>query len=471
MREKIKSYINLYKKTGFNKDDGLASATTKESPIQEGTREKNSIISVDYSFSETFSADIMINNYFDFMGLKDTDTFSYKKVSRADLERVFELEVKKTLNASDSDLSIQNFTPNDTANTSKYSYVTPTVLKSSAEIDLRNSVNSVSMGTDLAFNKIAISSFVTNKGAKKSSTKAESANVVDRFNPLTSDAIKKAVGKKYKPLNTIEENLMTDEPSLMDNIKISEQLADFLGLDCVKVVDVVNSGKADKPNFVNIVTSSICSDEEVDAETKNKNYINDDLGYGSDQESKRTAQPLLFSILKNSKQYPDVSSFNLTSGVSKIKREFDGWKNKKKSPSSYIKNAPNQVKVLLKYNEREASNNSTPPLRDEVYEILNRGVTNDNRNSYRYKFETINRVEVLTSFDQLFNSKQPQTIDEKKKLNLPMWETLTSDILTRYRGKDLLARIVPYEDKTFGIERDKDYELPTIDGYFIIKGE
>ena len=33
-----------------------------------------------------------------------------------------------------------------------------------------------------------------------------------------------------------------------------------------------------------------------------------------------------------------------------------------------------------------------------------------------------------------------------------------------------MARMVPYENKEFEIKRDKDYELPTFDEYFVIKG-
>ena len=131
------------------------------------------------------------------------------------------------------------------------------------------------------------------------------------------------------------------------------------------------------------------------------------------------------------------------------------------NPTDLIKNLPNPVKVLVKSTSSDYPPNKSGGIKKEVTKVLSEDVNPENENTFRYKFQQIVEVQILEGYEK--SSKE-------RSLMLPKWKKLTKEVYRETLGKNLVCRIIPYENKVMGIERDKNYDLPTYDEYFILEG-
>lgn len=88
-------------------------------------------------------------------------------------------------------------------------------------------------------------------------------------------------------------------------------------------------------------------------------------------------------------------------------------------------------------------------------------LSQEDSSEFRLSYRMINTV-------QVFNGYQ-KSADGQLLLKKPQWEPLTLFRYNQSVGDAMLCRLVPYENKVIGIERDKTLELPHYNEYFLLK--
>ena len=164
-----------------------------------------------------------------------------------------------------------------------------------------------------------------------------------------------------------------------------------------------------------------------------------------------------------------------------------------------INKLPNQVKALIGYNSGQSSINrginvGAGSLKVEIDNFLNSEPFKAAplRPKARILFETIGEIQILTGFGETeygtekgdlqrsedletgatWNTGQIEKLRNLKikefSLGLPNWETLNRTNYERYRGKQLICRIRPWENEIFKIKRTTGSDLPTYEEYFLM---
>jgi hypothetical protein len=103
--------------------------------------------------------------------------------------------------------------------------------------------------------------------------------------------------------------------------------------------------------------------------------------------------------------------------------------------------------------------------------MLKQGIDGENRDAFRYRFQTIQKIEVLIGFEKKVLKDNNQNKNLSSQIAMPNWTTLTKEIIEDIKEQSLLCRLTPYESKLFNIKRDKKYDLPIYDQYFLISKE
>jgi hypothetical protein len=351
----------------------------------------------------------------------------------------------------------------DNVSTTKYSYFTPTSINIGTSVSLANNSASPSFGNSYEFSRAAISTNISNKNTPTNTAAGAFTAVRNKLTPrphINSENLDKS---DLIARNAIEKRNIDDENVLNEEVKNSELLGEFFGLSCVSVVEK----RPSLPDNVKSVAQNTSDTKPFD--TINE-YEQNDLKNVNKRDMLRTANPILNSLRKDqSSSNSNLMNYSLTNNSSKLKKNINNWNISNKTPTEYLKKGPNQIKALIKLSDEFKNMESNNPFREDIVKFLSQGITEANADEFRYKFQTINKLEVLTTFDGV---KQSDSLGLSKdpQLALPKWQILTKEILEKNKGKDLLARLVPFEDKVLQIKRDKNYELPTYDDYFIIKG-
>jgi hypothetical protein len=123
--------------------------------------------------------------------------------------------------------------------------------------------------------------------------------------------------------------------------------------------------------------------------------------------------------------------------------------------TDFFNQAPAQVKALVSY----AANSQT--VSQEMNQVLstdNLDMSFDYVSSFQYKTQVINQLEVL---DGYWLNSQGGTM-----LKNPKWEPYKDAAVTS--GRSYLCRIMPYVNEKYLVDRNKNYDLPTYDEYFIM---
>jgi len=452
----INSIIDLYQKPD-DKNSGTTNATTRKSHVEGGDRKKMTIISVSNEFSYICNASDMGDIGIDFMALGTDENFGLKKVSRDMFRKITSREVSKLFDSETANVGIEGYDEQDTVATSMMSYFTPTKIGINPSIDLTiaNS-NQASVSNKEEYKKVASATFFYNAGRKSKSKSASYQSYVVK----KQDSSKKEppYSNPNQPLNSKEQEMVAQKINLkseIENANTSAQwISDNLG------VQIVNKEES-SPNTSPTSTADATM-ETADSSDKTKNYIENDLGKGSTSQNNRAASPILKQLINqdSGKSPNQVKDYNLIDGNSKVKQNFDKIK-KTINPNDSLRELPNPVKLLIKSNSRSYPPDKSGDVRKEVEAMLSEDVNSDNVDMFRYKFYEIVEVQILREYKKSANGYS---------LMLPKWEKLTQKAYDEYAGKNLLCRIIPYENKIMGIERAENYDLPTYDEYFILEG-
>jgi hypothetical protein len=374
-----------------------------------------------------------------------------------------DFENKKTFKNDSADVSIDGFTNGDTSERTKYSYVTPNTIKINPSINLKPSMNmrDIKMGDKETYKNIATITAMSNLGK---STRTKTSALIDfSTDKIQSDKIKNTFKNLQKPITRKDKTALEDGKTLDNQIKISNKVSEFFATNMgIRVVNAStkSTNKNDKPNETSVATE----------EDKTKSYVLNDLGNGKTSEANRAATGILNNLLKSAdkKNNFKVQDYDLTSGDSKVRNRAEKFENPKTSVTQELSNAPNQIKAMFKLNERSTGPEDTFILNKETKEILEQDVTEDNRDTFRFRFETIQKIEVLVGFGNKVVKNKNQNPSISSEIAIPNWTILTKEIVDNIDERLLLCRLVPYESKLFNIKRDKKFDLPIYDQYFLI---
>jgi hypothetical protein len=463
LEKKIESLSSIYKKS-MEKNSSTTSLSRKpKSHVGAGTRNKSPIFEVEYVFKDTYDSNVPKGVGMDFMSLGDNNSSGIKTINKARFFEVMDFENKKTFKNDSADVSIDGFTNGDTSERTKYSYVTPNTIKINPSINLKPSMNmrDIKMGDKETYKNIATITAMSNLGK---STRTKTSALIDfSTDKIQSDKIKNTFKNLQKPITRKDKTALEDGKTLDNQIKISNKVSEFFATNMgIRVVNAStkSTNKNDKPNETSVATE----------EDKTKSYVLNDLGNGKTSEANRAATGILNNLLKSAdkKNNFKVQDYDLTSGDSKVRNRAEKFENPKTSVTQELSNAPNQIKAMFKLNERSTGPEDTFILNKETKEILEQDVTEDNRDTFRFRFETIQKIEVLVGFGNKVVKNKNQNPSISSEIAIPNWTILTKEIVDNIDERLLLCRLVPYESKLFNIKRDKKFDLPIYDQYFLI---
>ena len=464
LEKKINSLSSIYKQSMEKNSSTAALSKQPKGHVGAGTRNKSPIFEVEYMFKEVYNSNIPRGVGIDFMSLGPTSTQGLKTISKKKFYEIMDFENRKLFKGENSNLSIEGFTDGDTSETTKYSFVTPNSIKINPEVVLSKNNRYAQTGDKQTYQDIATITAISNLGKE---TKTKTSALIDfSTDKIESDKIKNTFINEQKPITQKDKTALDDGKTLDNQIKVSNKISEFFATNMgIRVVDgsTKNTNKDDKP----LETSSATEED------KTKSYVLNDLGNGKTSEANRAATKVLNTLLKanDKKDNFKVEDYSLSSGNSKIRNRAEKFQSSKNSVSTELKKAPNQVKALFKTNELASQPDSTFVLTDSVDEMLKQGIDGENRDAFRYRFQTIQKIEVLVGFEKKVLKDNNQNKNVSSQIAMPNWTTLTKEIIEDIKEQSLLCRLTPYESKLFNIKRDKKYDLPIYDQYFLISKE
>lgn len=121
-----------------------------------------------------------------------------------------------------------------------------------------------------------------------------------------------------------------------------------------------------------------------------------------------------------------------------------------------IKELPNQIKALFL---ATSSQNVIRPDKFKGVGSTQAPEKAKNSASLSLNFEMLRRVEYLAGFEKDRNGNV--------LIKNQIWKLFTEETVNEKVGKKILCRLLPYENKDFGVFRNKGTEVPVYDEYFI----
>jgi hypothetical protein len=122
-----------------------------------------------------------------------------------------------------------------------------------------------------------------------------------------------------------------------------------------------------------------------------------------------------------------------------------------------IKQLPNHLKTILL-----AKSSSGAVKADKVRNIVRNGAVEkaEQESENKFSFEMLKQIERLVGYQ----------IDKKGNILIknPIWKVLTQKDYESLVGKEIVCRMIRYENKDIGLARNKGLETPSYDDYFIL---
>jgi hypothetical protein len=454
------------------------------------------VINASHIFSNLYNSAQPAETGFDFMMLAEEGNMGLKKVSRSKVKEIVDNEKKKIFKTPNIDLSLGGDLTNfrDTS----WSFFTPTKINvtSLLTIDLSpKSDNIPCFGCEDAFNDAAKTTFFANTETGMSTNKSSFEKFAtpnfgittpsllsgeDTLNDLSFETLSPFpdAGSLVKPLNISEKSALSSNTSIAGEMANAFKMSEFLNTNAGITIEV-SSLETTPLSSPNTLTSKVSSVETNSSQlsTVGTTNLNSALNQDSLQMSARVGSNFMMNLISKINPepgFPQISFFNLSDPSSPIKQSLDCCAERSESASDILNGAPNQIKALFKFNETGQSIATTDPFRQDISQFLSTNISGSNRDTFRYKFQTINVLECLVEFD----STKPTGCKEGKntstrspQLNMPVWKKLTPEILSDTQGVNLLCKLSPYRNSSLGLVRNKSYDLPTYDEVFILKGD
>ena len=128
---------------------------------------------------------------------------------------------------------------------------------------------------------------------------------------------------------------------------------------------------------------------------------------------------------------------------------------------SYIKSLPNQIKSLIVGNLSSVGK-VVKAWDSGMVQTTGRKVKPDDSLAFQANYQNIKQIEVLDGYEICKGGIQI------KRQN---WVKLTAETFKKSISKNLLCRMIPFQDKVIGIDNPKGLDLPSYNEYFILSPE
>lgn len=446
--------------------------TTLTAPYGKLHKERRSIRSfttTKYFRNTSFNSNVEKNTGVDFFDLdKETDSYDgLRSISGEEYATRVDKENNKYFimpNGNKPDINIklkeQTFTNNDHIDNTSYSYLTPSKVMLANKITISRIGHSpvpILNTDDLAHLDIAIKSKNSNVQPIKPKS-LETKTSVERVNQnILADALDIFTKLNIEPV--MGHNAVTFP--IMDNIKQKNVFRSSNVIDPIvpeNTTCAVSNNKDITTNIINVNPTPILLTLANKLTSISR----------SSTLSRTNNKRLSFTDPTSFKEKSTISHFDLTSQESKINKVlqdkelvssnyfFHNNVPDKPTISSALSKLPNQVKSLL------LSKTAPTIVRKNWFDQVTDPIkTPGDSTEFRLDQNMIHMVQVFNGYSKS-NTGEPI-------LKSTEWIPLTLDLYNKSVGEALLCRLIHYENKILGINKDDSLEMPTYNEYFLLK--
>tara|TARA_R110001583_G_scaffold17957_3_gene72129 strand:- start:1195 stop:4680 length:3486 start_codon:yes stop_codon:yes gene_type:complete len=419
--------------------------------------------SIGNKFSNYFNSNTPKETYYDFMDFDVTNQDLGLKVARESffINRI-ERENKILFNESDPNLIFEingnEFNTGDSFQFTDFGYLSPAIvrLNNATTIPLVSPSSAPSYGPTPSvdpINAVWATSFMS-VGPFKLAPLSEPNAPITAYNESTNQGstsvnLERALRNKLEALGVIDntpgrnqEALPSSDATLTDPVNKDNQICDTV---------VPSDGANPFPVFNRLL-------EEINPNSYQFGGPYETTGQANFNEVVARLNQTIRSA--NTFYTPD----NPTSPANRYLKESPHWtpdflyRGEPHLPGSVGANvlSPSQIWIMTTPNHMKAlTKDSVLPvnIRNTVAKAQN---SIESQSEVKLRFFIIDVIEVLVGYDQ-------------NQLQKPLWQPLNRSIWNRSIGEKMVCRLVPYQNSIFGISRDIEHEMPTVDNYFIVE--
>jgi len=464
-------------------EDGstAGSSNTVKSDIDDGGQGSLPIkyFKVKNEFDKIFDANIPKNIGYYMMDIGGAAGLGLKMVSPDDFVKSVRQEKEKIFTQGSHNLSFQIgdqiVNPNDTLETTDYSYFTPAIVKSKNGGDIRLIGSSPISPTSLtSLASAGIDTMYAAAGSLDNSTLQRAPTIEAQNRMGLESAQEGSMG------GSGQSQLQTQDNGLAGN------LANFMALNWNLTivpefdVEIPLVGPGENEQEPDLDMTHLLDDCPV---TPAPSVTSGDIYLAVSEFDQRaneryfTCQQAFASLLSVSQLGASLPS-NPTSGLTPIQpprsmsfySPFNaaGAFSLGISPPS-LRVLPNNLKALVGYNCLASPTTApTAIFQNNIMQMFESdpfsGIENSTRS--KYLFDIIYTLEVLTGY----KSQKFGPNGEETSVKLPIWKPLTRTIFDEAKTQYLLCRLRPYSNTQFGIDTKVDLNFPVLEECFLLQG-
>lgn len=405
------------------------------------------IIKLRKTFNEVVDRDLNKLSGMDYLSnsFLNEKNIGLRKINFSNFKERANAETYKFFNDENADTSIPEITSTDSAQKTKYTYLTP------ARIDFPY--------VSYVFSTEGDHSLISgSNGNKKVEFVLNNSQKYDFLFKIKSDMIAQKISKNV--VKSMDQKDITDQDKKSEN-NLFKSLENMfanetnLTIETVDINEEKNSTSALRLDN-NKLSKNINPELFLNQKTKNNLFISflsslaNNRFYKKHKRNKTLTYKKKPFILNND----FLQSIKTRQQPNKEKIIF-GFKNPIKE--QHLLMLPNQIKWhLLK--ESKPSIVSKEPVQ-KTQEKYNQ--ENIKEIEYFFKTETLKKIEYLAGFE--FNDGEENLIKSEE------WKLLTDSVINDSLNKKILCRLKQYENQDIGIKTREDLLAPTYDEYFILE--
>lgn len=430
-------------------------------------------------FGEVYNADIPKGVGYDFLSSQRLDTEPNDDglgvVSYIKYEKRTEEETLKYFKSNDEDVNLKSdkmrYTTNDSIHNSRYSFLTPSVIRLGDKTNDAEQINNGSLAFATTRQQLLAARIMRFNSLKQSPQIPMSLfNAKESIN-LGGDEqlINHNLGWWWQGRGVVASSIET---------VTKEKIAgDFIDSESV-VGDISKFAKEDiVAQDENADGSGIATEEQLSSDPSSifvdlaENSINEgitaplfkDVAFEEHEKQINTAK--VFDLQSEENALDRLSP--IQNRVEAINEEVIITNNDRiqsvepivsQEKQEKIKKLPNQIKSLFLSSVKPSSVNKNW-LDSEI--LSDPFMDARNKMTIKMNYKIINRIEVLAGFDTGTNKSGTQ-------IKSPVWKELNVDRFNLAKEKSLLCRMKPYTNSELGVKCPKALELPLYNEHFIL---
>jgi len=488
----------MYELIGTNQA-AKASTATETSSAHAPIKTPSRFFKIKHFFNnKSFNSNLPKNMGYDFLSngpLRPTTAKGLRRITRLQYEKRAKAETLKYFNSDKPDVTIikdgMTYNPGDDFSLKEMGYLTPTNVK----LDITGGPCLLDSAFDTEKNNEAMS-YILRKNAEKKSpfrpillprtgrkknspnrsqfeaTRFNLESIMSGFNTQTIKAVSAPVHYPESLLD-FSEDPYADASDMMG---FEWDSIDPISNNASKQENILGSKDENDAPEDSTVLYALLAQPMVFFATGMSGFVDKESQphtrhSGNDLQRERNHYSFSFYNLNNnlnaiSKMSAAVATnFNIPSGFGAGSFESDGSEFKQASLvlQAKVANIPNQIKALFIAGIDSSAVQYAPAVNGGG---SSRGVGHDvskhslNIATFALNFKMLRRVEAMIGY-KIDSKGQPL-------LKHPIWSELNPEILQQMAGKNMLCRLVKYENEEIGVKEPIGLRMPVYDKYFIM---